>query len=70
MSGYQVTDSKQNEVLSPGGGVRSVHKVWIKTDRGASGSIDVEPEDWNKDALGKILSDFADKLDLPFTLGR
>jgi len=63
---YTVTDTRQVQTLTPAGFMREVYRVWIATERGASGSVDVSPDKWNKEALTGILEAFAEKLDLAF----
>jgi len=66
MAKYTVTDTRQVQTLTQAGTMREVYRVWIVTPRGASGSVDVTPDKWNKEALGEVLGDFAGVLDLAF----
>jgi len=54
--------------MTQAGGEHKYYRVWLFTDRGATGHVDVEIEDWNKDALSAILDAKAVQLDLPFNL--
>lgn len=66
---YKVVDSTQQKRMTPSGQEKEFYRVHITTDLGASGSIDVHKSNWNKAELTKILSEFAEELDLAFTLG-
>lgn len=68
MPGYTVTDSKETSVITPAGNRTKMYRVWIKTERGATGFVDVEPADWTADKLPAILGAKAADLDLAFTL--
>jgi hypothetical protein len=66
---YKVLDTRQITQITPGTGrSRQAYRVWIETGKGATGNIDVSPEDWNAEALTRILTEFADELDLPYML--
>lgn len=65
---YRVTDTRQIQSVTPAGTPIQRYRVWIVTDHGASGSIDVEAADWNAELLSEILAEFADTLDLAYTL--
>lgn len=54
--------------MTPAGGERTYYRVWIRTERGATGHVDVEQADWNTDTLPGILQEKADQLDLAFML--
>jgi hypothetical protein len=43
-------------------------RVWLRTERGATGSVDVEKADWSAEKLREILGAKAANLDLAFTL--
>ena len=68
MPKYKVTDSRQIQTLGPSGVSVSQYRVWIQTERGSTGSIDVVLADWDKTKLQAILTEFADELDLAFNL--
>jgi hypothetical protein len=65
---YTVTDTAQTQTLTGRGQPKPVYRVWITTGKGATGSIDVDPEDWDHVALPTILRDLARELDLAFTV--
>ena len=68
MPKYKVIESRQISKLGPTGSAVSEYRVWIQTERGSTGSIDVAVADWKLDPLKEILTVFADELDLAFTL--
>lgn len=68
MAGYTVTDTRQVKTLTPAGTMREVYRVWISTDRGSSGSVDVSPADWEATRLTEVLEDLAQRLDLAFAV--
>lgn len=63
---YTVTDTKQVQTLTQAGTMRQVYRVWIVTEKGATGSVDVLPSEWVADRLRVVLETFADKLELAF----
>lgn len=66
--GYKVTDTQKITTMTNAGSIVSYYRVWLVTDRGATGQVDVSPDDWNDKALPPILKAESDKLDLAFTL--
>lgn len=68
MSEYIVTDTKEVQTITPGGGRKTMFRVWLKTERGATGSVDVETADWTAEKLRPILEAKAANLDLAFVL--
>jgi len=66
--GFRVTDTKEVSRMSPAGTTMKLYRVWLVTDRGATGTVDVEETQWNKDDLPAILADKAAELDLAFDL--
>jgi len=66
--GYKVTDTREISQMSPAGTQLKLYRVWLVTDRGATGTVDVEGPRWNKDDLPGILADKAAELDLAFEL--
>lgn len=68
MPKYKVLESRQIQKLGPTGTSVSVYRVWIQTERGSTGSIDVDAADWTADKLKPILEGLATDLDLAFTL--
>ena len=65
---YKVLESKQIQKLGPTGSSVAVYRVWIQTDRGSTGAVDIDAGDWTADKLKEILGNFAADLDLAFTL--
>jgi len=68
MPKYTITDTKETATITPGGGRKQVYRVWLITERGATGSVLVEKADWTAERLPVILQAKADELDLAFTL--
>lgn len=68
MSGYKVTDTRQISRMSPAGTTVTVYKVWLVTDRGAAGDVEVETADWTEERLPGVLKAKAEELDLAFEL--
>jgi len=67
---YKVIESRQIQKLGPTGSSVSQYRVWIQTERGSTGSVDVNAADWTADRLREILAKFAADLDLAFTLNQ
>jgi len=67
--GYRVTDTREIQALTPAGTERVTYRVWLVTDLGATGTVDVSSEDWNRESLEVILAEKAAALDLAFSLG-
>ena len=65
---YTVTDTRQIDRMTPGGGTVSVYKVWLMTSRGATGSIEVPADKWNTDDLKPLLEAAAAQLDLAYNV--
>ena len=65
---YRVTDSQKIQSITPAGNPTSFYRVWLVTEKGASGYVDVPAEKWKKDELEATLQDFADELDLAFSV--
>ena len=68
MPGYKVTDSRELSGMTQAGGEHKYYRVWLQTDKGSTGHVDVEVSDWNKEKLASILEEKAKVLDLAFTL--
>jgi len=47
--GFQVTDTREIQALTPAGTERVTYRVWLVTDSGATGTVDVPSEDWNRE---------------------
>jgi len=65
---FTVTDTRQIERMTPGGGAKVVYKVHLTTGNGATGSVEVSSGDWTPEKLRGILETEADRLDLAFDL--
>ena len=68
MPGYKVTDSRELSGMTQAGGEHKYYRVWLQTDKGSTGHVDVELEDWSKAKLVPILEAKAKELDLAFDL--
>lgn len=68
MPSYTITDTKEVSTITPGGGRKQVYRVWLVTERGATGVVVVEKADWTAEKLPAILAAKAAELDLAFTL--
>lgn len=68
MPGYIVSDSRELSHMTPAGTDKKYYRVWIQTEEGATGYIDVAPKNWNKEKLAEILTAKAAELDLAFRL--
>lgn len=66
MPTYKVVDTRQVQRLTPAGSMKEVYRVWIQTEKGATGAVDVSPDKWNKEALPGLLTEFAAKLDMAY----
>lgn len=65
---YTVTATEQRRELGAGGQEKEVYLVYIVTDEDVTGDIKVAKKDWTKPKLHEILTEFADSLNLAFTL--
>jgi hypothetical protein len=68
MATYKITDTQQTQTFVRSGRAKDIYRVWLETGRGATGTVDVDPADWNAEALTRILTKKAEDLDLAFTL--
>lgn len=66
--GFRVTDTRQIDTLTPAGTTTTIYRVWLVTDRGATGSLDVSMADWKTETLAPILAKKAQELDLAFAM--
>jgi hypothetical protein len=66
--GFKVTDTREISTMSQAGNTTVVYRVWLVTDRGATGTLDVPKPDWNVDNLPKLLAEKAQELDLAFAM--
>jgi len=65
---YKITDTRELKTITPGGTEQSVYRVWLATEVGATGTIDVPKAKWNKEDLADLLTAKAADLDLAFSL--
>lgn len=65
---YRVTDTKETTTMTQAGSTVAMYRVWLVTDRGATGQVDVPKASWSKEKLGPILDAKAEELDLAFVL--
>ena len=65
--GYKVTDTQRITTMTPAGGTVQSYRVWLVTDRGATGQVDVPVDAWNEKDLPALLREEAALLDLAYT---
>jgi hypothetical protein len=56
--------------MTPAGNTATVYRVWIATDLGATGTLDIPKDQWTMDALPALLAARAQELDLAFMIAR
>ena len=66
--GFKVTDTQRITTMSPAGNYLTYYRVWLRTDKGASGQVDVPMDSWDEKVLPGLLREEAAKLDLAFGL--
>jgi len=66
--GYKVTDTQRITTMTPAGGTVQSYRVWLVTDRGATGQVDVPLDQWNEKDLPGVLGEQAGLLDLAFNV--
>jgi len=66
--GYKVSDTREVSTLTQTGTERKFYRVWLITDNGATGSVDIPEKEWTPEAVPGILEEKAAKLDLAFSL--
>lgn len=66
--GYKVSDTREMSRMTEAGSVVQTYRVWLVTDKGSSGAIDVPTDKWNKEDLPGILEAKAAELDLAFAV--
>jgi len=54
--------------MSQAGTVVETYRVWLVTDKGSSGTVDIPLDKWNKEDLASILESKAVELDLAFAV--
>ena len=65
---YTVTATEQQERFGANGKPKTIYVVYLTTDRGVSGSLEVSKADWNAETLPGLLQAKADELDLAMVL--
>ncbi len=65
---YRVTDTKETTTMTQAGSTVTLYRVWLVTDLGSTGTVDVSKDDWKAEKLGAILEAKAEELDLAFTV--
>jgi len=65
---YKVTDTREMSWMRQAGSTVQTYRVWLVTDRGSSGTIDIDMNKWNKEDLPGILEAKAEELDLAFAV--
>lgn len=68
--GFKVTDTRESQTITQAGTPVTKYRVWIVTDKGATGMIEVSPDDWSEEKLLPILIKKAEDLDLAFTIAQ
>lgn len=67
--GYKVTDTREVAHLTQAGTEQKVYRVWLQTDNGATGSLDIPVSQWLPEKVQELLAEKAASLDLAFTIG-
>jgi len=65
---YEVTHTDERQSFGPNNQPKMVYVVYITTDRGVSGTLEVSKADWDTEKLRELLQARADELDLALTL--
>ena len=68
MAGYRVVDTRETQQMTEAGRVVKAFQVWLITDKGATGTLEVPASDWEAEKLGALLAAKAEELDLAFAL--
>jgi len=63
---YKVTDTREISTMTPGGTRQTLYRVWLVTERGASGTVDVPAAKWEAGKLREVLDQKAAELNLAF----
>lgn len=66
--GFKVVDTQRITTMTPAGNTMTYYRVWLVTDRGASGQVDVPLDLWNEKDLPGFLREQAATLDLAFNM--
>jgi len=65
---YKVTDTREISRMTQAGSEIKLYRVWLVTEAGATGTVDVPQSSWTKEELPQILRDKAAQLDLAFSV--
>lgn len=65
---YKVTDTREINSLTQAGSTVVMYRVWLVTDLGATGTVDVPSAKWDAEKLRVILDEKAAQLDLAFSV--
>jgi len=65
---YKVTDTREISRMTAAGSEIKLYRVWLVTESGATGTVDVPQSKWTKEELPQILRDKAASLDLAFSV--
>lgn len=68
MDTFKITGTRKVQSTSPSGTPVEYYAVDIQTARGSTGTTEVPLTKWNADDLKALLEEFAESLDLAFTL--
>jgi len=68
MKEFKVTDTREMSQMTPAGSVVKVYRVWLVTQNGSTGTVDVPVDKWNSEDLTAILEAKAAELDLAFAI--
>lgn len=68
MKEFKVTDTREMSQMTPAGSTVKVYRVWLVTQNGSTGTVDVPVEKWNSKELTAILEKKAAELDLAFAV--
>jgi len=68
MPKYTVTDTREVSTLTQAGTERKSYRVWLQTEHGSSGSVDIPVDKWTPESVKEILQAKATDLDLAFAL--
>ena len=66
MAKFAVESANRQNRLRPGGGVKTVYVVWLRSGQGATGQVEISEDVWESDQLGETLQAEAAKLDRAF----
>jgi hypothetical protein len=70
MNDYTILGISVDDRMDKRGRSSKVFRVEIETENGTVGTVDVAEKDYTEDRLPALLSDAAERFDLPYTLTR